>query len=148
MKPGRLEFEAGVDVSQLPAHLAACLKNARASAVDVTACQVSFKGGIFRLVSNWNVLVPFGSGSLTVDPVARIVSYRLDITQLVTIVSAVTALGVILSWLNKHSLTLLPVAVAGFFWAWFVGGNLAIGYPRFRRFLRRALADAPQQSSR
>jgi hypothetical protein len=145
MKSGALEFGPGVDVSLLPAHLAACLKNARASAVDINACEVSFKGGIFRLVGNWNVLVPFGSGTLTVDPVAKIVRYGLNSTQLVTIVSAFTALAVILSWI-KHSLVVLPMA--GFLWAWLVGGNLLIGYPRFRRFLRQALRDAPQQSSR
>ena len=65
---GALRFDQEVDSAALPGHLAGCLRNAKASTVETTGSYVKFTVGIFRLVGNWNVLVPFGSGSLSVDP--------------------------------------------------------------------------------
>jgi hypothetical protein len=44
------------------------------------------------------------------------------------------------------TLSLLPVLP--FMWLWLVGGNLAIGIPRFKSFVTRAVATAPRKAAR
>jgi hypothetical protein len=67
MHTGDLPFDHGVDLTVLPTHLANCLRDVKARAIEIEGSHVAFTGGMFRLVSNWNVLVPFGYGDLTVD---------------------------------------------------------------------------------
>jgi len=71
-------LDQGVDSDSLPAHLARCLRSVDASKVDIIGNRVTFTAGIFRLVSNWNILVGFGSGDLTVDSAACKVRYTLN----------------------------------------------------------------------
>jgi hypothetical protein len=40
-----------------------------ASTVVIEGSHIAFTGGMFRLITNWNVLVPFGYGDLTVDAI-------------------------------------------------------------------------------
>ena len=56
-----------VDLEALPGHLAARLNKVKAHDVTIQGNQVFFKAGMFRFVTNWNVLVPFGLGILTID---------------------------------------------------------------------------------
>ena len=65
-----MPLDQGVDSDSLRAHLARCLRSVDASKVDIIGNRVTFTAGIFRLVSNWNILVGFGSGDLTVDSAA------------------------------------------------------------------------------
>lgn len=60
--------------------------------------------------------------------------------QLVTTVTALMLAGltIALSQGNAPSIALPFAAI----WLWLIGGNLLIGYPRFRRFIKRALAEA------
>jgi hypothetical protein len=83
MHTGDVPFDDGVDLTVLPTHLAKCLRDVRAHAIEIEGSHIAFAGGMFRLVSNWNVLVPFGYGDLTVDPITRQVHYRLSSRQLV-----------------------------------------------------------------
>ena len=43
------------------------------------------------------------------------------------------------------TLWLLPIMP--FMWLWLVGGNLAIGIPRFKSLVTRAVATAPRKAS-
>src|SRR5713226_3498439 len=83
-----VNFDGDVDLATLPAHLANCLRRLDAREVEVDQNRVSFTGGMFRFVSNWNVLVPFGFGDLTVDSSARHIRYRLSFRQLVIFATA------------------------------------------------------------
>jgi len=83
MHTGDVSFDDEVDLLVLPTHLAACLRDVKARAVEIEGNHIAFTGGMFRLVSNWNVLVPFGYGDLTVDASTRQVHYRLSSRQLV-----------------------------------------------------------------
>ena len=65
---GNLPFDAELDPIALVNHLASCLWNVNATTVDIHGNRVVFTRRMFRLVSNWNVLVPFERGDLTVDP--------------------------------------------------------------------------------
>jgi hypothetical protein len=139
---GAVEFDRLVDSSSLPAHLSACLKDMDANAVRVSGKRITFEGGIFRLVTNWNVLVPFGFGDLVVDDQRREIRYCLTYKQLA--ISGMVGCGIAeigLAILRPQqmfwampSLPVLCVALSSI--------NLAIGVSRFQGFLRHAIADA------
>jgi hypothetical protein len=134
--------EGNTDWSALPEHLGRCLRDAQASSVQVAGSEIRFTGGLFRIVSNWNVLVPFGSGELRADTNSRQIVYRLSFRQLMVVATCqIGMLGVIIlvasrSWLP---LVLLPIG-----WLGLVGGNLIIGLPRFRAFVEHAVSTAPR----
>jgi hypothetical protein len=141
-RTGRLQFGDDLNPSALPAYFASVLRKVNAREVKVYGDRVEFNGGIFRLVSSWNVLVPFGSGIVTIHPDIRQVQYQVSCLQLVFVVTV--AVGImslfILSSAGWQPLLVIPIA-----WLWLVGGNLMIGIPRFERFIRRALADIPRR---
>lgn len=145
MKSGKLGFDHEIDASLLPAHLATCLRSVDADAVEITNNRVTFKGGVFRFVTNWNVLVPFGFGDVTVDSEAREVAYELSYQQLVIFYATMVGLSaaLILAFgsirgLPKVILTLLLfVSVAGFI-------NLSLRISDFERFLSRSISTAPR----
>jgi hypothetical protein len=141
---GRIDFGQEIDPSLLPAHLAECLRSVDADEVEIANNRVTFEGGVFRFVTNWNALAPFGFGDLTVDSEARAVAYGLSYRQLVILNAILVGLSACLilalggvRGLPKAILTLLLfVSVAGFI-------NLAIRISNFERFLRRCIATAP-----
>jgi hypothetical protein len=144
MKMGAVDFDREIDPSQLPAHLASCLRSVDADAVEVRDNRVTFRGGIFRFVTNWNVLVAFGFGDLTVDSESRKVRYCLSYRQLVlfTVIMAGVAAATILilgsrQGMSQFMLTLLPLGCVAVFI------NLALRIYDFKRFLRRSIASAP-----
>ena len=147
MQIGDVPFDDKVDLTVLPTHLADCLKDVKGRSVEIEENHVAFTGGMFRWVSNWNVLVPFGYGDLTVDPTTGQVHYRLSSRQLVipvTLLTAVLAIIAIFQMTASGSWPWQVILAIPLFWAWIVGGNLAIGLWRFRRFLRLAIWTAPR----
>lgn len=142
IRTGSVPFDQGVDSTSLPVHLAGRLRGVDASTVEILGNQVAFTAGKFRLVGNWNVLGPFGSGDLTVDSIACEVRYKLNCWQLVVMATVMTGLMAAFLLLSggKPALWFPP-----FGWLWLVGGNLAIGIPRFRSFIARALTTAPRR---
>lgn len=140
-RTGSLSFDSGINPTALPPHLAECLRSVHASTVAIRGNCVAFTGGMFRLVSNWNVLVPFGSGDLAVDADFRQVRYRVNIRQLVLIGTAMLGVGGAFI-LMSH--VWLPLLFLPLMWLWLVGGNVALGIFRFERFVARAIATAPK----
>ena len=136
---GTLEFDDGVDKTALIAHLADCLRKLDAHEIRISHTSVSFRGGMFRFVSNWNLLGPFGYGELIVNDATHEVRYHLSFRQLAwaatIILGCMSAFALYASGYNPG----IPFLVFGFGWLWLVGGNLAIGIWRFRRFLRTAI---------
>ena|SRR5579864_9143373 len=151
VRTGTLAFDRAVDSALLPAHLARCLRSVNASTVEIIGNRVTFTAGIFRLVSNWNVLVPFGSGDLTVDADACKVRYTLNCSQLVVVATLMIVFGaaiLLASVSDSGGKTLWLLPVMPFMWLWLVGGNLAIGIPRFKSLVTRAVATAPRKAAR
>jgi hypothetical protein len=140
VRTGTLSLDADVNVAALPTHLVECLRSVEAKGVEVRGNCVAFTGGIFRLVSNWNVLVPFDSGNLTIDGSACQVRYRLSVRHLV--VFGTGAVVVMTLFILKSS-AWQPLLLMPLMWLWIVECNLAIGTARFENFIRRALATAP-----
>ncbi len=136
-----LNFGNEIDPAALPLHLANCLRGVHARAVTVEANQVRFRGGIFRFVSNWNVLVPFGYGDVTIDASRRQVQYRLSFRQLMIFVLALSLFATLSAAIESRSYGFL--AAIPIFWLFLVGANLAIGLGRFESFLQNAIETAP-----
>jgi hypothetical protein len=144
---GAVDFGKEIDSSTLAAHVAARLRDVNANDVEVRPNRVTFKGGFFRFVTNWNILVSFGFGDLVVDPDTHEIRYRLSYRQLV-IYSAII-FGVmcvfLLSFSGAHGMisgiwTMLGLLLMGFCIGFL---NVTIGVWRFERFLSRAIATAP-----
>jgi hypothetical protein len=144
---GSVNFDPGVDPSSLPSYLADCLNNVDARAVEVRGNRVTFEGGMFRFVMNWNVLVPFGFGDLTVNPETHEVRYCLSYRQFV--ISSIIPLGIAAAFVffrtgfrgMSRSIIFFPVL-----WLFVTFANLAIGISRFEGFLESCVAAAPRES--
>lgn len=144
MIEGSIYFGEETDPEKLASHLADCLYDADAKTVDLADSRVAFKGGVFRMVGNWNVLVPFGFGELRVDPVTRQVLYRLSARQLVAMGTVVVGLMAIFTLMSR---AWQPAILMPIMWLWIVGGNLAIGVFRFERFVCRSIESAPRHAT-
>jgi hypothetical protein len=137
-----LNFGGETDSTELPTHLANCLRSVQASAVRVEGSSVQFRGGVFRFVSSWNVLGPFGFGNLTVDANSRQVQYTLSLRQLFFVTTALTvflAIFVLVEWPSWGAVVFIPLV-----WTWMFGGNLVNGIPRFETFLGHSIETAPR----
>lgn len=148
MLTGTVQFADDVDTELLAEHLAHCLREVRAAHVRVNGRSVTFTGGIFRMVMNWNVLVPFTFGRLEIDPVERRIRYRLTITQLlVGATLCIVGMGLFILSIPMSDAGWLPWVGLPFMWLWVVGGNLLFGLPQFDGFLRRSVATAVRCST-
>jgi len=121
------------------------LRRLSPSELNVSGGTVSFRAGVFRLVSNWNLLVPISRGEIVVAPANDGVSVRYTISfrQLVTVATIMIVIMMVMICSSEGSQA-LPLAVFGgsIMWLWLVGMNLAIAIPRFRRFVRKCVESA------
>jgi len=148
MTTGAVDFGKEIDSSLLAAHVAARLRDIDANEVDVRPHRVTFKGGFFRFVTNWNILVNFGFGDLEVDPDSHEVRYRLSYRQLViySAIMFVVLCVFLLAFSGTRGMVSGIWTMLGLLLMWFCIGflNVTIGVWRFERFLGRAIATAPQ----
>jgi len=143
-KTGTLSLGVNTDATVLPLHFAECLRGVLASNVEIRGNCVAFTGGVFRLVSNWNVLVPFGSGDTTIHDNTREVTYRVSVRQLVWGVTGMLVVGMLFMLMSSapwQVFLFIPLM-----WLWLVGGNVVIWIARFKGFVGRAIATAPRLS--
>jgi hypothetical protein len=142
-----IDFNEEVDSATLASHLANCLRRVQARSVIIEGNCVTFTGGMLRFVSNWNVLAPFGYGDLTIDSSTHQVQYRISLRQLIVFGTAACGFAFMFMLFARAQpwqlLTFLPLG-----WVWLVGGNLAIGIPRFNKFIRHAITTAPRRDAK
>lgn len=101
------------------------LEKARGRIVATESGGVEFRGGIFRFVPSWNLLIPITKGWVSVDPQASKVTYVLRFGQLWGVGIAMAVLLTMASWRSGMSSgTYLPTLL--FFGLWFVGMNYVI----------------------
>ena len=141
-----IEHAGLVDSEELARSLAEQFMKVRARNVQVNSTRVTFRGGVFRAVSNLNILTPFDTCELHIDPTSRHVSYRLSYKGLIVVASLMILL--MTGFLASHEalreeMWAFPLIV----WAWVVGGNLLVGIPRFRNFLKDSTDKAVRQLS-
>src|SRR5262245_54163055 len=122
---GRVESST-IAVEQIPVIVAAlksALTRARASDVSDVGNKVTFRAGAFRLVSNWNVLVPVGSGVFEIhagSPGA--VEFRFSCIQMLVIVTLMVSFAAIIIPRNQPLLFRLGAPLA--LWLWLFGHEL------------------------
>lgn len=105
--------------------------------------RISFTGGMFRFVPNWNILVPITHGSLEVTLVddTVVVSYYLNFKQQLVLASMIALIS--LSFLAASTEPLaVRIGFPAFIWVWTCGLSYVITIPRFSRFIKRAIQRA------
>ncbi len=142
---GAIDLGDKVLTSQLPTHLAACLRDAGAWGAVVQGDRVVFTGSgmgpVFSL--RWPALAPFGCGQLQVDPASRQLRYSLRLGHRIAlgfaVVGAMAAFGFATGMPKFMMIVFLPIA-----WMWIVCAPVWIGSRVFRRFLHHAISQAPR----
>ena len=125
-------------VNAVTERLVSALNRARASSVVCDGNTVTFRGGMFRLVFNWNVLVPVSRGTITISSGSRdAVRFNLSCVEMlvVTTVMAICAGFVIPSGQPALFRFGAPVLM----WLWLFGMNYVIAAYRLPAFIRRAV---------
>lgn len=138
MNRGSLSFDDRIDPQRLAEHLADALRRVHAKDVSVSADRVSFAGGIFRFVSNWNVLVPFGHGELTINRSAKRLEYKVSFGQLALILVVFSMFAAVFMLASRFPPGMFLVGLA-MIWLWIGGMNVLIGRVRFESFLRKTI---------
>ncbi len=117
------------------------LEKIRAGHVTVEENIVCFKGGVFRLTGNWNLLASITSGRIELKPETNRVTYSLSFMHLV--VFGTVMVGFMAAFMVANEFP------SGFFfcglpftWLWLVGMNYLIALARFDRFMKRCIRDA------
>ncbi len=118
------------------------LESVKARNIEIAENSLTFTGGIFRLVSNWNLLGPIDHGTIEIVASDQVITvrFRISFVQLIIVSTMLTTLMalVIASRFRGEP----PLGFYIFLWFWFVGGNMAISIPRFRGFVKRCVKEA------
>lgn len=114
------------------------LEDARATIVECQPHRIRFRGGIYRAVTNWNVLYPFSDGVLTFDPDNYRIHFELSLIQfhVANLVVALMMLGFI-AYPTMYIPTFIVVGLCVVY-ALNVAFVYLIGMPRFVRFVQWA----------
>jgi hypothetical protein len=136
---GEIRFETTTPAASAGAYLdalAAALKAARPAALSVEGSTLTVRGGMFRLVSNWNLLSGVTVGTVVARPGASevTVSYDLRVTELIVLCGVLTLLGIPLSFNAFPWVILLWLALV---WGAIFKLNCLITEERVARLLRR-----------
>jgi hypothetical protein len=137
---GTVEFAAiePQEVPRLVTAISAALQRARATDISSTGDTVTFRGGGFRWVTNWNALVPISSGVVHIRAgTPGNVAFRFSCVQMLTIVSLMALFAAVVTAAKKP--LSLGLGAAAFIWLSLFGLNYLIAKVRLPAFIRRAL---------
>lgn len=129
-----------VSIKELGDAIQEGLQNVKARDITRNQNNFSFSGGIFRFVSNWNILVSVSSGEISIEETAEAISihYVLKFTEMLIIASlmVVGGFGAVL-W-QAPNLSFVPkVMLLAVAWSWLFGMNYLITILRFPSFIRK-----------
>lgn len=129
---------------RLTRDIAAGLESAKAKQVNRDGLIVTFRGGIFRLVSTWNPTYAVSSGTLQflLDGSHARISYRLRMTEMIVIAS------IAVLWVLAFPVFSIPelsnVNAGGLLvalWLFIVGSNYLSIHFRFPKWLKRVVEE-------
>jgi len=138
---GTLELPAfkSVGVEELLSLVSAEMDHANARDIRRVGTKLSFRGGVFRLVSNWNVLVPAGSGEIEILPGTPVrVRYHFSCIQMLVLVSLIV-LAIGASTISSHPSDLTSYLIPLLAWLWLFGMNYLVASARLPALVRRAV---------
>jgi hypothetical protein len=127
--------------AELAARVASALTKVRASNVSLTGTSVTFRGGIFRLVSNWNILVPVSWGAidiLTGSP--GVVAYKFSCREMlvVTTLMALVAAFFMSFVVSPSEPLFFRLGAPALMWLCLYAGNYLISRYRLPAFVKDA----------
>jgi hypothetical protein len=114
---------------------------ARARDISVNGLRISFNGGMFRFVLNWNILIQIGYGHIDLSETedAYVVSYYASFRQMVLIVSLLVLFLGVTVFMRDHMSLLGTLAVMAFAWLFLFGANWAVGMVQFPSLVKSML---------
>ena len=120
--------------------LARRIKAEKPNSISSNQRQITFSGGFFRFVGNWNLLVPIDHGVIDVVPDGNrlLISYKIWFIGLFILSSLMTIMFAFAIF--SSGFTLQNLVTVARIWLLFFGGNFVIAVVRFHNFVRSALA--------
>jgi len=114
------------------------LREARPRQLDVLESRVYVRGGIFRLVSNWNLLAGVTSATIEAIPGQNQVTvrYSIKVTELLVLCTLLTLL-ILVTVVFAHGPWFAAIAGPALMWAWVFGMNYLITRIRMASAFRR-----------
>lgn len=141
--PFSLEGTVAIEMADLASTISAvetAMRKARPSALTRDGAKITFRAGVFRLVSNWNQLVSIGSGELlfSQEDSRVLIHYSVSLVELFVTVTLLLLImfGIVPLLAGGH--TLWPLGFLPLGWLWLFGMNYLTTKFRFPRFLRKA----------
>ena len=114
---------------------------ARARDISVNGSRISFTGGMFRFVFNWNILIQIGYGHIDLRETedAFVVSYYASFRQMAIVVSLLVLFLGVTVFMRDHMSLVGTLAVMAFAWLFLFGANWAVGMVQFPSFVNSML---------
>ena len=115
------------------------LKKYRPKKIEQKEEKIEFSAGIFRLVMNWNLLVPITSGTIEYREHESCIEYSLSFVELIVFGIIATFFMILIPLADgapKEILVIVPFLV----WGWLVGMNFLFGISRFGSLIKKCIA--------
>lgn len=127
------------EASELLRRIERALVQAKANDLVRSNDRISFRGGVFRAVSSWNVLGPVGSGVIEVvqgsPSTIRYDFSCMELLIIVTLMAVVLGLSMIHGSPSSMISYVLPILA----WLWLFGMNYIVASVRLPNFVKRAI---------
>jgi hypothetical protein len=132
-----IKMKESEDVKSVLNKIEEGLDSVRATSIVCTNNKVTFRGGIFRLVTNWNILVPVCYGEIEVQPGnPGSVKYKFSCVEMLVITAIMVVLmgGFILSSIPISAFSILAPLIM---WLWLFGMNYLTAMLRLPAFVKK-----------
>jgi hypothetical protein len=139
---GKVTIRDAPEAEVAATRLERALHELKAGRVERADSQIQFTGGVFRSVSNLNLLVPVDSGELYIEPSSSFLTirYRLRFTQMFVLVSVMVLILFVPILVSAPSLPGPDAIVVPFLvWLGLYGGNVAISIVRFPGWIQEVV---------
>ncbi len=130
-----------IKVSDLLFTIYSELEKHKPSRISLLDNSIRFKGGMFRGVTNWNLLVTITSGVIDFDEESSSLVYKLSFKQLILfgIFASILFGAFVLSSNGAFSIVSMFIMSQLMVWLWLVGMNFLICIIRFRSFIENCI---------
>lgn len=130
-----------IKVSDLIFTIYSELEKHKPSRISIIDNSIQFKAGMFRGVTNWNLLVTITSGIINFDEESSSLVYKLSFKQLILFgIFASISFGLFsLSNNAASSIVSMFIMFQLMVWLWLVGMNFLICVMRFRSFIEKCI---------
>jgi len=118
--------------------IASELKKHKPRSIDQKESSVHFSAGVFRLVFNWNILVPITSGTIKFKEGEPSLVYTLSFKELMIFGVVATIFIVAVPLASGAPLAILFVAPI-LVWGWLVGMNFILSISRFGSLIKKCI---------